>query len=148
MTAQKLNDEVIARLASLEALIVGTMGLLFTMAGNDPGQSKQTELLVALQKELEAGLTYLPAHLQNGGEGSHVRPLGSGNFEDQTASRRSADKLAISFLSIKLYQADNSAAADEVRRAALAVRKSATGRKCISAVDARCCEEKRVSSRP
>jgi hypothetical protein len=49
MTAQKSNDEIVARLASLEVLIVGTMGLLFTMAGNDPGQSNQTALLVALQ---------------------------------------------------------------------------------------------------
>jgi hypothetical protein len=74
MTAQKSNDEIVARLASLEVLIVGTMGLLFTMAGNDPGQSKQTALLVALQKELEAGLTYLPAHLQNGAK-AHMSDL-------------------------------------------------------------------------
>ncbi len=59
------DEDVIARLASLEALIVGTMGLLFAMAGNDPDQSKQKALLAILQKEFEDGLNYLPQSLQD-----------------------------------------------------------------------------------
>jgi len=74
MTAQNFNDEVVARLASLEALIVGTMGLLFSMAGNDPDQSKQKALLALLQKEFESGLNYFPPSLQDAAK-AHMSDL-------------------------------------------------------------------------
>lgn len=59
------NDDVVARLASLEALIIGTMGLLFAMGPNDPDQSKQKALLSVLQAEFESGLSYLPQSIQD-----------------------------------------------------------------------------------
>ena len=59
------EDEVIARLASLEALITGTMGLLFAMAGNDPDMSKQKALLAVLQSDFESGLAHLPQSIQD-----------------------------------------------------------------------------------
>ena len=68
------NAGVVARLASLEALVVGTMGLLFAMGGNDPNQSEQKALLVVLQKELESGLSYLPDPLQHAAK-AHMSDL-------------------------------------------------------------------------
>ena len=59
------NDEVVARLASLEALIIGTMGLMFATAGNDPDMSKQKALLALLQQEIESGMDHLPAQIQD-----------------------------------------------------------------------------------
>ena len=68
------NVDVVARLASLEALIVGTMGLLFAKGGNDPNLSEQKALLVILQKELESGLSYLPDPLQRAAK-AHMSDL-------------------------------------------------------------------------
>ncbi|WP_426418195.1 hypothetical protein [Bradyrhizobium genosp. A] len=68
------DDGVVARLASLEALIVGTMGLLFAMAGNDPGMSKQKALLSVLQQEFEAGMSQLPQSIQDEAK-SHMTDL-------------------------------------------------------------------------
>ena len=59
------SDAVVARLASLEALIVGTMRLLFAMAGNDPDQSKQKAHLAVLKQEFEEGMTHLPQPIQD-----------------------------------------------------------------------------------
>ncbi|MET4794683.1 hypothetical protein ABIF64_006861 [Bradyrhizobium japonicum] len=69
-----MSDDVVARLASLEALIIGTMGLLFAVAGNDPDQSKQKALLGVLAKEFEDGLGYLPQAIQ-GQAKSHMSDL-------------------------------------------------------------------------
>jgi hypothetical protein len=69
-----MNDDVIARIASLEALMVGTMGLLFAMTGNDPDQSKQKAILAILQEEFESGLGYLPQSIQHQAK-SHMSDL-------------------------------------------------------------------------
>lgn len=41
------------------------MGLLFSMAGNDPDQSRQKALLAILQKDFESGLNHLPHAIQD-----------------------------------------------------------------------------------
>jgi hypothetical protein len=58
------NDQIVARIVSLEALIVGTMGLLFAMSSNDAEMFKQKAVLNLLQKEFESGLDHLPQSIQ------------------------------------------------------------------------------------
>ena len=74
MTAQNFNDDLTARIVSLEALMVGTMGLLFAMTGNDPDLSKQKAILAILQQEFESGLGYLPDNLQDAAK-AHMSDL-------------------------------------------------------------------------
>lgn len=60
----EFEQSMVARIASLEGLVIGTMALLFSMTGNDPDQSKQKALLQALQLDFESGLGHLPPSIQ------------------------------------------------------------------------------------